>query len=77
MTALSWNCRGLGNLRTIQELMDIMSTKMPKLVFLMEVKVGRSHIDKLKTKLKFEGSFIVDSVQGSGGLVLLWKKKIG
>ena len=53
----------------------MVSTKMPKLVFLMEVKVGRSHVERLKNVLKFEGSFTIDNVRGGGGLVLLWKEK--
>ena len=42
--------------------------KQPKIIFLMEVKVGRSHVEK--DKLKLEGLFTVDSVRG-GGLALL------
>ena len=51
-----------------------MSTKKPKLVFLMEIKVGRIHVDRVRNKLQYEGSFMVDSVRGGGGLVLLWKE---
>ena len=75
MSILSWNCRGLGNPRTVQELMDLVSIKQPKMVFLMEVKVGRSHVERVKEKIKFEGLFTVDSVRGGGGLALLWKEK--
>ena len=55
--------------------MDIVSTKKPKLVFLMEVKVGRQHVERVKNKLRFEGCFIVDSAIGGGGLALFWKEK--
>ena len=55
--------------------MDIVSTKKPQLVFLMEVKIGRQQVERVKNKLKFEGCFIVDSVKGDGGLTLLWKEK--
>ena len=41
----------------------------------MEVKVGRAQIEKVKNKLNFEGIFIVDSIRGGGGLVVLWKNK--
>ena len=51
-----------------------MSTKKPKLVFLMEIKVGRIQIDRVRNKLQYERSFVVDSVRGGGGLVLLWKE---
>ena len=64
MSTLSWNCRGLGNPRTVQELVDLVSTKKPKMVFLMETKVGRQQMERIKNLLKFEGSFVVDSVRG-------------
>ena len=75
MSTISWNCRGLGNPRTVQELVDIVSTKKPKIVFLMEVKVGRQQVERVKNKLRFEGCFIVDSVRGGGGLAMLWREK--
>ena len=74
MSTLSWNYRGLGNPRSVQELVDLVSTKKPKLVFLMEIKVGRLQVDRVRNKLQYEGSFVVDSVRGGGGLVLLWKE---
>ena len=75
MSTLSWNCRGLGNPRTVQEIVDIVSAKRPKLIFLMEVKIGRASIEKVRNKLCYEGMFVVDSVRCGGGLVLLWKEK--
>ena len=75
MSTLSWNCRGLGNLKTVQELVDIVSTKKPKLVFMIEMKVGRQQVERVKNKLKFEGCFIVDSAIRGGGLALFWKEK--
>ena len=75
MSTLSWNCRGLGNPRIVRELMDLVSIKQPKMIFLMEIKVERSHVERVKEKIKFEGLFTVDSVRGSGGLALLWKEK--
>ena len=75
MSIISWNCRGLGNLRTVQELVDLVSTKKPKMVFLMEVKVGRNQVERVKNKIQFDGLFMVDSVRGGGGLALMWKEK--
>ena len=54
--------------------MDIVSAKKPKLIFLMEVKVGRNHIDKVRSRLQFERSFVVDNVLGGGVLALFWKE---
>ncbi|XP_073363239.1 uncharacterized protein [Aegilops tauschii subsp. strangulata] len=38
MTVLSWNCRGLGQPRTVQELVCLVHTYKPKLVFLSETR---------------------------------------
>ncbi|XP_031120221.1 uncharacterized protein LOC116023364 [Ipomoea triloba] len=54
MSTLSWNCRGLGNPRTVREVVDLVSRKKPEFVFLMETKVGRSHAERLRVKLGFE-----------------------
>ena len=38
MIILSWNCRGLGNLRAVEVLSYLMREKAPKVLFLMETK---------------------------------------
>ncbi|KAK6151882.1 hypothetical protein DH2020_014517 [Rehmannia glutinosa] len=73
MSIISWNCRGLGNPRTIQELRGFIRNKAPKLVFLCETKCKASVVDKLKHSLNMFG-FSVDSRCRSGGLALLWQK---
>ncbi|XP_031124183.1 uncharacterized protein LOC116026896 [Ipomoea triloba] len=74
MSTLSWNCRGLGNPRTVREVVDLVSRKKPEFVFLMETKAARIHAERLRVRLGFEGLFYVDSVGRSGGLALLWRK---
>jgi len=74
MSTLRWNCRGLGNPRTVRELVDVVSRKKPDFVFLMETKVARSHAERLHVKLGFDGLFYVDNVGLSGGLALLWRR---
>ncbi|VFQ93141.1 unnamed protein product [Cuscuta campestris] len=74
MSILSWNCRGLGNRRTVQELADLVSAKKPDFILLLETKGARGHAEELKVKIGFEGLFVVDSVGLSGGLALLWKE---
>ncbi|XP_031124166.1 uncharacterized protein LOC116026880 [Ipomoea triloba] len=74
MSTLSWNCRGLGNPRTVREVVDLVSRKKPEFVFLMETKVGRIHAERLRVKLGFEGLFYVESVGLSGGLALFWRR---
>ncbi|KAK6146582.1 hypothetical protein DH2020_020451 [Rehmannia glutinosa] len=75
MNILSWNCRGLGNPRTIRELRELIRIKSPHLVFLCETKSNHSSIDKLKNSLNLHG-ISVESNGRSGGLALLWRKNI-
>ncbi|VFQ64823.1 unnamed protein product [Cuscuta campestris] len=74
MSTLSWNCRGLGNPRTVREVVDVVSSKKPDFVFLMETKVNREHAERLRIKIEFEGLFYVDRTGLGGGLALLWKR---
>ncbi|XP_019188318.1 PREDICTED: uncharacterized protein LOC109182624 [Ipomoea nil] len=74
MSTLNWNCRGLGNPRTVQQIVDWVSSKKPEFVFFMKTKVGRSHAERLRVRIGYEGLFYVDSNGLSGGLALLWRK---
>ena len=62
MIALSWNCRGMGNPRTVLSINDLVHRFLPKLVLLMEVKVGRESVEKVHRRIKFEGSFFVEGI---------------
>ncbi|VFQ58504.1 unnamed protein product [Cuscuta campestris] len=73
MSIISWNCRGLGNLRIVQEVAELVFAKKPDFVFLMETKGARDKAEVLRVKIGFEGLFVVDSVGASGGLALLWR----
>lgn len=72
MILISLNCRGLGNLRTVRDLKRLLKDKCPKLVFLMENKLGSIQMEMIKHKLGFKNCFMVDSVGKGGGLALLW-----
>jgi hypothetical protein len=73
MSLLSWNCRGLGHPRTVQELHCWVKGKKPTLVFLMENKLRNNRMQKIRNKLNFSGLLTVELVGKSGGLALLWK----
>ncbi|KAK6144547.1 hypothetical protein DH2020_021367 [Rehmannia glutinosa] len=73
MSILCWNCRGLGNPRTIHELRDFIRSKAPQLVFLSETKCKAPIVDKIKNSLDLFG-FAIDARGRSGGLALLWHK---
>ena len=74
MSCLSWNCRGLGNLQTKEEFAALVSNKDPKMVFLMETKVGKKNtMERIGRKMQFANIFVVPCVNTGGGLALLWK----
>lgn len=72
MSILSWNCRGLGNPGTIHVLMDLIHSKKPAIVFLMETLVNMNKLESIKIKLGFKGLFAVDNRGHSGGLAFMW-----
>jgi len=74
MSALCWNCQGLGIPCTVRDLCLMIKVKRPNFVFLMETKQRREYLQKIKRKMGFEGCFTVEPVGKSGGLALLWKE---
>ena len=74
MRCISWNCRGLGNSRAIQNLREIIRSQRPSLIFLIETLVDDEKIEQLRIQLGFDGKFVVNRVGREGGLALLWKQ---
>ena len=73
MSCLSWNCRGLGNPQIEDELVALVSSKDPKLVFLMETKVEKPTMERMGRKMSFNNIFVVPQLNRTGGLALLWR----
>ncbi|XP_030973776.1 uncharacterized protein LOC115993921 [Quercus lobata] len=73
MSCLSWNCCELGNPQTEAELAALVSSKDPKLIFLMEMKVDREVIERISRKMQNNKHFVVPRHNRGGGLALLWK----
>jgi hypothetical protein len=76
MSILSWNCRGLGNHRSVRDLCRLVKEKRPSLVFLMETKMLSKCLEKIRLKIGFGNVFGVDSVGRSGGLALFWNDSL-
>ena len=76
MSAICWNCRGLGNPRTVGTLQKLVLEEDPTLVFLMETKFNVQEMVEIKHKLERSQGMIVPSVRRSGGLALLWKESL-
>ncbi|XP_042980139.1 uncharacterized protein LOC122310310 [Carya illinoinensis] len=73
MKILSWNCRGLGNPWTVQDLHHLVKEKRPDIVFLIETKLMAKNFEGIKRRMAWDGCFVVEAIGRSGGLVLLWK----
>lgn len=76
MKILSWNCWGLGNPRTVQDLYLLVKEKRRDIVFLMETKLLVWKFEVIKKKLNCEGCFVVEPRGRSGGLALLWSQEV-
>ena len=59
MIALGWNCRGLGNLRSIRVLGELVQWWDPKIVFLLETKIRKKVMEKVMEKINFVNGLIV------------------
>lgn len=73
MNLLYWNCRGLGNLRSVRALRDLMRRQRPQILFLIETKLFSKEMEGVKIKLGFRYGLFVDCVGRAGGLVMLWE----
>ena len=76
MSLISWNCRGLGNLRIVKALERMVSKEDPNFVFLMETKADMEWMIMVRDRCKFKNGLIVPSEGKSGGLALFWKEGI-
>ena len=72
MNSLCWNCRGIGNPRTVFALRDYVRRRNPRIVFLSETKSKNRRMEKVKFNLGFTNGLYVPSRGWSGGLALLW-----
>ena len=75
MSLLGWNCRRLGNLRTVNALAKVVNKEEPIIVFLMETKLKKEWLDLIKEKCKMKNCFVVPSIGSSGGLIMWCGKK--
>ena len=74
MSCLFWNCRGLGNPATVQELTIMVKQKDPLVLFLSETKLDEKRLESLRCYWGFRGKLVVQSRGQSGGLALFWRK---
>lgn len=77
MNYLSWNCRGLGSLRAVRVLGDLLKSSNPNFVFLSETLVDKKDIEVIVKKFGYFDYFVVDRIGRGGGLAILWKRTVG
>ena len=76
MNFLCWNCRGLGDPQTKQELGDIIRAQGPSIMFLAETWLDKARLLFIREKLKFEGVLDFSREGRGGGLAIMWKKEV-
>ena len=55
----------------------MVKVKTPKMVFLMETKLGKNKMESVSIKASFSNLFVVESVGKSGSLALFWDVGVG
>ena len=76
VNSLSWNCRGLGNPRSVRALHNLVRHWKPKIVFLMETKSKIKWMEKIKNRIGFANGLIVPSRGRSGGVAMFWTRDV-
>lgn len=76
MNHLVWNCRGVGNRRTVRDLLALARVNHPKLVFLCETRQAAVKVERIKWRLGLRGFRGVDPEGRSGGLGLFWDESL-
>lgn len=72
MKILSWNCRGLGQPRTVQELVCLVSTHRPSIIFLSETRQNKERASNLRWRLGLKNCMLHDGCGKGAGIALYW-----
>ena len=67
---------GLGNRRAVEVLAELVRSKAPTILFLMETKRTVQAMEPIKVELGFQSMLAVSSEGRRGGLALLWKSGV-
>ncbi|CAM8888112.1 unnamed protein product [Rhodiola kirilowii] len=76
MKTLCSNCRGLGQLRSVHSLSEMVRSNKPRIVALIETKVDGAKLEGIRRKLGFANGFSVEREGLAGGLAIWWKEEV-
>lgn len=76
MSLLGWNLRGLGQPGTVQELVLLVRTYRPKLVFISETRQCEEKIKKLRWRLGLKYCITQAGIGKGGGIALFWDEQV-
>lgn len=76
MNVISWNCRGIGQKGFVPLIKDISREYDASMIFLLEIHASGDRVKKFVSKTGFDGSYSVDSMGQSGGILALWKTSV-
>ncbi|CAN0876220.1 hypothetical protein LINGRAHAP2_LOCUS11181 [Linum grandiflorum] len=76
MIVMSWNCRGMGQPRAVLALDELIRTRRPGIVILLETFANKSRMETIRSEVKMGGGgcFAVDAEGHSGGVCVMWKE---
>ncbi|GMI78310.1 hypothetical protein HRI_001500300 [Hibiscus trionum] len=73
MKFFCWNVRGLGKLRAVNRLNNVLRGANPQILFLMETKLDKRRMKKVRRKCGFIFGIDIPSTGTSGELSIGWK----
>ena len=76
MNVISWNCWGVGNPRTVRDLVSLVQAHSPSIVFLCETRQSKNKMKRLRSRLGLSGFDASDNVGLSDGLALYWHESL-
>ena len=76
MRTLGWNCRGLGNPRSVRLLRNIVQQWDPDFVFLSETKLREWSMERKKMSIGFTNGLVIPSHGRSVGWLCCGERKL-
>uniref|UniRef100_A0A803PVD9 Uncharacterized protein n=1 Tax=Cannabis sativa TaxID=3483 RepID=A0A803PVD9_CANSA len=76
MKLVSWNARSIGSDRAFRHLSRLVTLCKPNILFIMETRLAKNVVDRLRVRLHFDSSLEVPRIGRGGALLLLWTNDV-